>query len=387
MSYKYRNMTNVKAGDIVEHQGSTRSDVFGKAKQLCIVTKVNKDNDSIHTNINPDEWFYNGYFKLLVTKPGSEAKVGDSIILVKNYGGICKVGDINTVHEIIGETSNRFLIWNKVLGAHRHDYEFLVLCKEEEPPDTKYKVGDTIVFRLPYSDHLNTVEAIVYNTPSGKWQYQYTGGGDDNCTDVDKCSNHFLQEEPTKRTEFIGCKIRVTPDNRQAIKAKLIEYKLASESLEDLATNYYIHETYTKASMSSKESYFTNYRCKEIYWVDGDFSVEEPTFKTTTQKQGNNMESICNENITITMTAAEYAKHNKADKCKVKTDLEKKLPFAMVVYSNTGEYISIHYNTTRKGVKKRKDAFLQKPWNLGCTVTLHEAFGEFTTAIPVVEVK
>ena len=74
-------------------------------------------------------------------------------------------------------------------------------------------------------------------------------------------------------------------------------------------------------------------------------------------------------------------------KPKPKTELEAKLPFAMVVYSVNGDYESIHYNATRKGVKKRKNKYLQKPANLGKTVTLHEVFGEFTTAIPVVEVQ
>ena len=106
------------------------------------------------------------------------------------------------------------------------------------------------------------------------------------------------------------------------------------------------------------------------------------------EEQQMKQETQCNDNITVTMTAAEYKKHAKSCKPKeMATQLEAKLPFAMVVYNTHGSYEEIFYNKTRKGVLKRKQKFLQHPSNIGKTITVHKVFGEFTTNIPVVKVK
>ena len=110
----------------------------------------------------------------------------------------------------------------------------------------------------------------------------------------------------------------------------------------------------------------------------------------TSQNKGDPMEP----QIVISMTEKEYEKHVKkhhASACLVpKTQLEAKLPFCMITYTTAGEAgeaDETFYNKTEEGVLKRKDAYLQNPANLGKTVTVHRAFGEFTTAIPVVEVQ
>ena len=87
----------------------------------------------------------------------------------------------------------------------------------------------------------------------------------------------------------------------------------------------------------------------------------------------------CNKHITITMTAAEYAKHNKQCKpTKLKTDLETRKPWTVVYYAANGKRDMINYYTSQKKARKACKKFLQTPTGLGYTVTIHKEIETFT---------
>jgi len=96
------------------------------------------------------------------------------------------------------------------------------------------------------------------------------------------------QQSQTKRTEFIECKIRVTPGTVEAIAAKLDEYGLCNKpkckiTISDDVGSYFINNTYIGFNRNDKvgEKFFEEHRYKEVYWVDGDLSFEKPSIQFT----------------------------------------------------------------------------------------------------------
>ena len=82
MKYKYGNIENVKPGDVVEctkWAGKLRT-----SGKLYVVDK----------SILADIPVLGSIWKLVLTKPGSEAKVGDKCIFVTDDIGGCKKGNL-----------------------------------------------------------------------------------------------------------------------------------------------------------------------------------------------------------------------------------------------------------------------------------------------------
>ena len=98
-----------------------------------------------------------------------------------------------------------------------------------------------------------------------------------------------------------------------------------------------------------------------------------------------------NENITVTMTAKEFAKHNKSTKVvKLVTKLKYAVshPVRLDIYNINGNIHTVGscYKTEKKALKA-KDKLLQDPDNIGKTVVIFsDKARSYTTAIPIVEV-
>ena len=95
-------------------------------------------------------------------------------------------------------------------------------------------------------------------------------------------------QAPARYTEFIECKIRVTPGTVEAIAAKLDEYGLCNKpkckiTISDDVGSYFINNTYIGFNRNDKvgEKFFEEHRYKEVYWVDGDLSFEKPSIQFT----------------------------------------------------------------------------------------------------------
>ena len=91
--------------------------------------------------------------------------------------------------------------------------------------------------------------------------------------------------------------------------------------------------------------------------------------------------------ITVNGETIDLCKHESTACLKPKTDLESKKDYTMVMYNPNGSYRATAYKGSMKAIKRLKDTFFQSPGNLGCTVTIHKVISEFTTNIPVVQVK
>jgi len=161
MKYKYKDISLVKAGDIVEYQ-KDHGGVFSKGN-LFVVEGL-EDDEQLILNKHNEGILSVGYsnLKLLDTKPGLEAKVGDTVICIKPSGNI-EVGDTFTQNK--DDSSLIYIDINKPYTLADSTYEpdsadnwckshFLVL-QEDEPiteaikDNTKEiqmaKVGDKVI--------------------------------------------------------------------------------------------------------------------------------------------------------------------------------------------------------------------------------------------------
>lgn len=127
--YEYRDIDKAKLGDVVEcvDVGIGNSLTIGK---LYLVV----DNDgslgymgdgresTSFMNKNSSRW------KLVKTKPGSEAKVGDNIIMTEYHGGPLAKGSIHT----ISGYANGMYEFEGFITVCSDDTIFKVLCREVE---------------------------------------------------------------------------------------------------------------------------------------------------------------------------------------------------------------------------------------------------------------
>jgi len=72
---------------------------------------------------------------------------------------------------------------------------------------------------------------------------------------------------------------------------------------------------------------------------------------------------------------------------KVKTDLESRKPFTVVVYDENGKYHSTVYYKTLKKAERFKDDYLATKYGYGCTITIHKEVSAYSTKAPIVKVK
>ena len=145
--YKYGNIEDAKPGDILEYQQMTKGGTDNQDRipttNLVIVTSLCPNpqcGTEYHftTNDGKDDWMGgDGTWKLVLTKPGSEAKVGDKCILINNPKDRAdipfKVGDLATVNKVYSNYTLAFTEGAKYWYEHT---DFLVLCQEKDRPDT-----------------------------------------------------------------------------------------------------------------------------------------------------------------------------------------------------------------------------------------------------------
>jgi len=238
--YKYGNIEEAKAGDLVEYTRS-HSSMYIRG-QLYIVKSF--DIYSIHQHIyteNGDNTHRN--FRLVLTAPGSTAKVGDSVIMIEDMGGVLKRNTIHTLESL----SNGSFVGHSCVSSNPDTY--LVLLKEEE-------YGEGPAYRR------------WFQAQYGKKVYKFT-------------------------------------------------------------------------SLNSNHN------------VDG--SGRYTTLKHTASTQDNKKETKMNENITVTMAAKEFAKHQSMPTPKVKTDFEARFNFSVTYYNEDG---SIFNHQEYKTAKLRNEAAL-----------------------------
>lgn len=131
--YEYGNIKNAEVGDIVE---STDKSNHETTKGKLYIIQSGSTNGSIGHFITDEDEKSVGialnkrFWKLLKTKPGSEAKVGDTVIRFKHGTSTCPTGTVFTVLEV----SYNSLYYARNLAAD--EYECKVLYKVNTEPAT-----------------------------------------------------------------------------------------------------------------------------------------------------------------------------------------------------------------------------------------------------------
>lgn len=346
MKYEYLPIEQAKEGDIVEYCGENdlqRSKYINESRlHLVSDEEVSGNNLGVIDKSGRNVWDIihasKTLWKLIKTKPGTEAKVGDIVVWV-----------------------------------------------DRENPEL---VGTTYAVTELYSKQLKVFPEIKDKSAPHKSRFK------------------VLCQTKEKRTEFINCKIKVTPDTRKAIDGKLEEYGLKEYGLINMSGKidgdglgdediygYFIKNTHTgyTGMNESSRSFFKNHQYREIYWVNGDFSFEKQLeehddrldilkyhlymtkaiqSQSSTQNKQNTKETEMKETKQPTDTRLSVADiFNEA--FKEPTDFESRTKITLVSYNPKGELIEAIFPQTEKEAKQIMSDILQsQPY--GTTVTWHE---------------
>lgn len=185
--YKYLDIKNAKPGDVVKF---SKQDYRGNLThdKLYIVRSDNITGSPFLRIVADDRGDANGlpskYFKLVATKPGSEAKVGDTVLKTENtshdvsYMDICRIVKVNKNG------------WLRVIGATKYPQvdvnlksdTCVVLCKEEPKSSpnkldidywqNQYEQGhDVWVETRSYTDKCKNRSPKEWSAPIGFYSY------------------------------------------------------------------------------------------------------------------------------------------------------------------------------------------------------------------------
>lgn len=371
--YEYGDIEDIKPGDIVEHQGKARNDIFGSDKKLCIVTEAR--DDIIYTNVKPNAWFNKEYFKLVKTRPGTEAKVGDTVIFIKEDSTTPKhtPGQLGIVNST---AFNGIWIYNiekdKPIGHYCDSQlsEFVVLCKAKPVSKNPFKKGDKVI-SLTHGGLLRKAgsEHTVYKVSKDEVYYN------------DGFSTHYenfklVEPECTEKRNLAFYKRSGKPWTNEECE-NIIKYvespvQIKTEDWGNLnPTSKYMYDAGLTISYMAnwviQEKYPNFKNCKQVAYedmFDAPYPKENidifvpvdkiPISPATSCSQSTPTipeEEPVNEIITISMTVKEYAKLEKQVKqTKPMSDLELeyKKPFSAKVFNEDGKYLSKLFAKSQK---------------------------------------
>lgn len=308
----------------------------------------------------------NKYWQIVKTKPGIEAKAGDKVIFIAEDIGGCEQGKVYSVDKL--SKNKQHIYWNTE-GNSRYATEFLVLCEPEK--DSQYP----LLRRHRDSDMVVEFTALTEGIVVIKGASARTVG--------------FHQRGFTKHTDKRVWGDVVEPKFKvgDAITIPDADYHFGTVIITHIDSSLYYYQDDLGKTGNSPISLLE--LTTHLVPIQEHSTMIHQEQLNTQLYEGAEMPGSNSKTFTLEVKDGDIsvAKHHAAACLTPKTDLETKLPFCMVAYEVDGSYGKSYYNKTSKGLLKRKDEFLQKAENLGKTVTLHERFGIFTTAVPVVEVK
>jgi len=169
--YKYKNMNLAQPGDVVEY---TNASYIAYTKGNLYVVKEDIDEFGVlATELDDRGSTTNGAnirnFKLLDTNPGSQAKKGDEVIVIKHINDTYPIGSII----IVSNASDGSIRWNNGSAAWYEDY-FKVLQKDNSQT---IEVGDTVRYIGPKEPDVPRPEQCVIKYITGNWLYYADGFG------------------------------------------------------------------------------------------------------------------------------------------------------------------------------------------------------------------
>ena len=309
--YKYGNIEDAKPGDVLERikKGSS-NEPYDQIGYLAVVGNDYPEAEGVKPSLDPNWW------KLVKTKPGSEAKVGDTVIRFKDGTRTCPTGTVFTVLEI----DQGYLYYTSVLAAETDECK--VLCKtsttKSEPDTPRVAIVTKHVSGHPVGSRI-----VLTDASNDTWE---------------------LADGPNS---FIYC------------------HSIGSNcEWEDELTTCTDTATFTSLGETSPAT-----------------PCSQPTLNPIPEED--TMNDLNKKNISISMTADEYAKYQKSNKpTKPKSQLETAPKWFTIWYGVNG---NVDCQTT-ESPKKAKKA-LQHPSKLGFTFRSYLIAESATTNIPVVNVE
>ena len=282
-------------------------------------------------------------WRAIETKPGSEAKIGDTVYCIKHTGGDCQIHDLFIVSNIKTTKFTKFLephqghaLLNKEITQKDWKWladDFVVLIKAEEKEQTQNivspedaKPGDYVIWDR---DSLHTMTL-------GK------------AYEVVKVHQTSLIIRNNQDIEDLWAKSRfknIDKDQNQQEEASSTDKPLDS-------TEKLLNSTASTTPPTT---------------VSIDSMMNKPT-QTKPNLKGKQMNSNLFTDILKLLAQAEQ------------TDLQKAPSTYAFFYNNEGEY----EGTARVANEAEAKALLQKPEHLGYTMRIYSFSDEFTTQIPVV---
>lgn len=329
-------------------------------------------------------------WRAIETKPGSEAKVGDTVYCIKHTGGDCQIHDLFIVHDIttsftklLGPQQGHALL-NK--ESTKKDWkwsadDFVVLVKAEEKKQTQNivspeeaKVGDYVIWDR---DSLHTMTlgkayevVTVHNTSLiiRNNQDKEDLWAKSRFKNIDKDQNQ--QEETT--TSFIPFTIVDSKGNERTCIRLSKDNWYVSENPNGNRVHhnplFWTKLDPTDTPLDSTEKLLNSTASTTpITTVSVDSMTDKPT-QTKPNTKGKQMNSNLFTDILKLLAQAEQ------------TDLQKAPSTYAFFYNNEGEY----EGTARVANEAEAKALLQKPEHLGYTMRIYSFSDEFTTQIPVV---
>ena len=400
--YKYGNIEDAKPGDIVECTHNF-FDIFTKSKLYIVSSNKNKyepnfimiDKDDKGSTTNG---WRKGSFKLVKTKPGTEAKVGDTVIRIKGGTSTCPTGTVFTVLE----ADRGYLLYASSLAAVTNECK--VLCKAEPISTEKRNLAFYKCSGEPWTNEecenivryvgaprqiknkdwgtVNPHIKYMYDDNSSysymaTWSKQERDSNFKNCKqvayeDVFK-TPHSEENTDTPRVAIVTRDVcghpvgsRIVPVDAENTLWKLINDPSSKGKAHTLGHN------------CEWEDINTLKHCKNIYHE----SQVSPATSCSLLQPTVSEEEPMNHNVTIAMTAKEYNQYQKQNKpTDVKTDLEQAPEWLTIWYGADERKI---HQTTQSPKQARKA--LQKPDSLGYTFRSYLITKSASTAIPVVDI-
>ena len=144
--YEYGNIEDAKAGDVVEYHGKSKYWTVGNLYIVQPFESAAKDSIKAYTDSGSLDGIHKNCWKLVKTRPGETAGVGDTIMLVRQkYPKYYVLGKIGMVEIVTGKDGKDLI--NKTSPFGWKPYDCVVLCKATRPPNedgNPFKVGDVV---------------------------------------------------------------------------------------------------------------------------------------------------------------------------------------------------------------------------------------------------
>ena len=207
--YKYGNIEDAKEGDIIERV--TEGVRATKGKLYILPKQIPKEGITVELENSRPNVYHRRHWKLILTKPGTEAKPGDEVIYTGKHTKLLTKGDILITQNV---KEKRFLFWNPKNPDlfNQHVEYFKILQKETTMTKQDLKSGMVLEFE-------DNTRALLLDNEYFFQDRNYNFGGsaslnsflddDLNTTNSSYSSVFAIYEAGTSRDDNVGTSLNI----------------------------------------------------------------------------------------------------------------------------------------------------------------------------------